>query len=272
MAIITVSRQCYSFGDEIAKKVADDLGYNFIDKQKIGNALAGLGLPANQIERFDEKKPSIWDLLAIEHEKFSCMMKAVIYGFAAADNTLILGRGAQILLQHFKGVLHLRIVAPFDIRLKRLMERDGDNEKNGEKMLRHKDRDSSGYIQSFFHADWNDPDYYDFIINTTTLSIASAAQMIMHAVAFEEFKNVPGERSGKLAALSLQYQTEAVLMELQRGSNSYIVVTHVDKGVVTLGGTCDSETLKSNCGMVISEIDGVRGVKNEIVVVKATAG
>ena len=150
MAIITVSRQRYSFGDEIAQKVADNLGYDFIDKEKIGEALAKLGFPANQVDRFDERKPSIWDSLAIQHNRFSCLMKAAVYGFARKDNTLILGRGAQVLLQNFPGVLHLRIVAPFEVRLERLMEQDGYDKKNGEKVLRQKDRDSSGYIRSLF--------------------------------------------------------------------------------------------------------------------------
>lgn len=272
MAIITVSRQRYSWGDEISKKVADDLGYDFIDKEKIGEALALLGLPASQMERFDEKKPSIWDALAIQHEKFSCLMKAVIYDFAAKDDALILGRGAQVLLKNFPGVLHLRIVAPFKVRLKRMMEQDGYDEKNGEKVLRQRDRDSSGYIRAFYNADWNDPDYYDLVINTATLSSGTATEMIMRTIHSAEYRDAPGQRPDKLAALSLQYKAEAVIMELHRGSNIYVSVTNVDDGVITLGGTTDSETVKNECGLAISKIAGVRGVNNHIMVAKPVYG
>jgi cytidylate kinase len=269
MAIITVSRQHYSLGDEIAKKVADDLGYALIDKQKVGDALAVLGLPAGQMDRYDEKKPSIWDSLAIQHNRFLCLMKAAIYDFAAKDNTLILGRGGQVLLKNFPGVLHLRMVSPFEVRLKRLMDHDGYDEKNGEKVLRQRDRDSSGYIRSFFSEDWNDPDYYDLVINTNTLSIDTATGMILSAIQSAEFQGDVSERTDRLAALCLKYKAEAVMMELQRGSNIYAAVTNVDKGIITLRGTASSAMIKEDCGLAISKIEGVKEIKNEIVVVKS---
>jgi cytidylate kinase len=269
MAIITVSRQLYSFGDEIAKKVADDLGYDLIDKEKIGEALAMLGLPATELERFDEKKPSIWASLASQHNRFSYLMKAAIYDFAQNNETLILGRGAQILLKDLPGTLHVRVVAPLKVRLGRIMEHEGYDEKNGERVLRQGDRDSSGYIRSFFNADWNDPDYYDLLINTKTISIDTAAGMMMNAVRSAEFKSDPDERSDKLAALSLQQKAEAVIMEVQRGNNIYVAVTDVDRGIVTLRGTTNSTMVKDDCGLAISKITGVREIKNEIAVIKA---
>ena len=272
MAIITVSRQRYSLGDEIAEKVADDLGYDFIDKEKIGEALAKLGLPVSQMERFDEKKPSIWDSLAIQHNKFSCLMKAVIYDYAGRNNALILGRGAQFLLKNFPGVLHIRIVAPFEVRLGRLMEHDGYDEKKGEKVLRQADRDSSGYIRSFFNADWNDSDYYDLVINTKTISIGTATGMITSAIHSAEFKIDPKHQLGKLATLSLQQKAEVVIMDVKRGNNIYATVADINEGIITLAGTADSKTVKDECGMAVSKIAGVKGIKNEIIVLKAGYG
>ena len=63
MAIITISRQMGSLGDEIAKSVADKLNYEYIDKPEITEALADYGLRVH--EKFDEKGLSFW-------ESFSC--------------------------------------------------------------------------------------------------------------------------------------------------------------------------------------------------------
>lgn len=269
MAIITVSRQANSYGDEIAKRVAEVLGYDFIDKQMIGQALAHLGLSTEQMDRFDEKKPSIWDALAIQKNKFLCLMKAVIYDFAEKDHTVILGRGSQCLLQDLPGTLHVRIVAPFKVRLRRLVEQDEHDEKSADRMLRKGDRDSSGYIRSFFNADWNDPDYYDLLVNTQTLSIATATEMITRAIQSEEFKCDPKARSDKLAALALEQKAEVAIMEIQKGNTIFASVADIDQGIVTLTGVADSEAIKQECGMVVSAIDGVKGVKNEIGIIKA---
>ena len=272
MAIITVSRQAYSNGDEIARKMADDLDYNLIDKDKIGAALADLGLAATEVERFDEKKPSIWDSLATQHTRFLHLMKAVIYDFARKNDTIILGRGAQILLKDIPGTLHLRIVAPMDVRLKRLVEDGGYDEKNGEKMLRQSDRNSSGYIQSFFGADWNDNDYYDLLINTKTISIEMAAGMITNAIHFTEFMSDAEERSSRLTALSLQQKAEAAIMAALRGNRIYVTVADVDEGILTLIGTADSEGVIDACEKAISKITGVREVRNEIALLKSVYG
>ena len=272
MAIITVSRQVYSNGDEIARQVADDLDYNLIEKEKIGEALANLGLPATEVERFDEKRPSIWDSLAVQHTRFLHLMRAVIYDFARRNDTIILGRGAQILLKDFPGTLPVRIVAPMGVRLKRLMEREGCDEKDGEKVLRQSDKDSSGYIQSFFAADWNDHDYYDLVINTKTISIEMAGGMISNAIHFTEFMSDPEERSRRLSALSLQQKAEAAIMAALRGNRIYVAVAEVDEGMITLRGTADSEAVIDACEKAISKIAGVRGIKNEIALLKSVYG
>ena len=54
MAIITVSRQLGSLGDEIAQNVANDLGYEYVNKTKIGEAFAIQGVPHIEIEKYDE--------------------------------------------------------------------------------------------------------------------------------------------------------------------------------------------------------------------------
>ena len=55
MAIITISRELGSLGTEIAQALADQLHYDYIDKGKIASSLAGFGLQAPEVERFDEK-------------------------------------------------------------------------------------------------------------------------------------------------------------------------------------------------------------------------
>ncbi len=272
MAIITVSRQRHSLGDEIAKAVADDLGYDFIDKQRIGDALSRLGLPARDMERFDEKKPSVWDALATHHTKFLFLMRAAIYDFAQKNNTLILGRGAQVLLKDLPGTLHVRIVAPMPVRLERLMVQEGYDEKNGEKVLRQSDRDSSGYIRSFFGEDWNDHNFYDLVINTKNISAVTAVAMIANTAQSVEFKREPDALYDKLAILSLQQQAELVLLDLRRGNPICASVTDIDRGIITLTGTADSEAVKDDCGLAISKIKDVKGVHNQIAVVKVNYG
>ena len=266
MAIITVSRQLGSFGDEIAQKVANNLDYEYVDKTKIGEALAIQGLPSTEMEKYDEKKPSIWDSFFIQRSKFLHLIRAVIYDFAGKNNTVILGRGGQVLLKDLPGALHVRIIAPLGIRLKRIMEREGYDERNGERILRRSDRESSGYIRSFFGADWNDQNLYDMVINTKAISIDTAVETIKDTIDSPEFKGGFKETLDKLADLALQQKAETIIMEMPGADNLF--VASVDKGVVTLTGSADLLKVKEDCEQEISRLKGVERIKNEILIVK----
>ena len=266
MAIITVSRQLGSLGDEIAQNVASDLGYEYVNKTKIGEALAIQGVPHIEIEKYDEKKPSIWDSFIIQRSKFLHLIRAVIYDFAGKNNTVILGRGGQVLLKNLPGALHVRIIAPLGVRLKRIMEREGYDERNGERILKRSDRESSGYIRSLFGADWNDQNLYDMIINTKAISIDSVVEMIKNTIDSSEFKKGFTETLDKLSDLALQQKAETIIMEM-RGIDR-VFVANVVKGVVTLVGSTDSLKVKEDCEREISKLKGVERIKNDILIVK----
>ena len=89
MAIITISRQAGSLGDEIAREVARTLGYDFIEKVQISEILSRLGFSTSEIDRLDEKKPSIWQTLTIQKELFANYIKASVYDLATRKNLVI---------------------------------------------------------------------------------------------------------------------------------------------------------------------------------------
>jgi cytidylate kinase len=55
MAVITVSREYYSRGTQIARQVAHDLGYNYFDKNILTEVARVANTTAKQISRYDER-------------------------------------------------------------------------------------------------------------------------------------------------------------------------------------------------------------------------
>ena len=55
MAVITVSREYYSRGTQIARQVAQDLGYNYFDKNILTEVARAANTTAKQISRYDER-------------------------------------------------------------------------------------------------------------------------------------------------------------------------------------------------------------------------
>lgn len=265
MAIITVSRQLGSFGDEMAERVANLLDYEYVNKEKIGEALSLQGLSASQMEKFDERKPSIWDSFSDQRRKFLHAIRAALYDFAGKDNSVIVGRGGQVLLKDLPGTLHVRVMAPYETRLKRIAEREYNDYKKGEQILRSNDRESSGYIKSFFGADWDDQSLYGLVINTKAISVDAGVKTIVETISSNEFQGSFEEAKEKLSDLSVMQKAEAVLIEMP-GVEDQVSILKVEKGVVTLTGLANSAEIKEECEKNISKIEGVIRIENDIIV------
>jgi cytidylate kinase len=259
MSIVTISRQLGSLGTEIAQGVAEKLSYEYVDKKKVTEALSPYGLFAADVEKFDEKKPTFWDSFQIQKKKFLHSLEAVIYDFARKGNVVIVGRGGQVLLRDLPGVLHVRISASFSIRLKRIMALEGGDEKKASRILNQSDRDSAGFLRSFFDVDWEDRGLYDLMINTEKLSAETGVKLIMDSVSSPEIQEGGKGIDARLIDLALTQKVEVILMGII-GIGFENVTVQVKGGMVRLGGFAASETLKEDCLRAAARIEGVNNV------------
>jgi cytidylate kinase len=263
MAVITVSRQLGSLGTEIAGEVAKRLNYAFAEKEQIGKMLVGYGFPELEVEKFDEKRTPPWDYLSIKRTKFLHLIRAVIYGLASQDNVVIVGRGGQVLLQDLPGALHVRVIAPFEVRVKRLIKGGQVDEKQAIGILRRSDYDSFGYMQSFFHVDWNNPELYNLLINSAKFPVEGAVQMIIDSARVKESHGGEQKAPEKLADLALLQKVEVLLIDLL-GVEFRQLEASVEKGVVALKGGVGSQAKKENCERMIRSLEGVKGMENQL--------
>jgi len=265
MAVITVSRQLGSLGTEIAQKVAEVLQYEFVDKEKIGKALAAHGLPEPELDKFDEKKPPLWDSLQLQRRKFLHFLQAVIYDYARKGRVVVVGRGGQVLLRDMPGTLHLRIVAPFDTRLRRFLGEMGGDERQAARVLRRSDRDSAGFLRSFFDVDWGDPALYDLVISSQKVSVDAAVQIILESLRSPEIEEGGKKAGEKLLDIALGQKVEATLMGIL-GVEIRHVNIQVEAGTVVLRGAVGSAEDRKKCEQAATLLEGVKKVDNQLLV------
>lgn len=261
MAIITISRQIGSLGNEIAMAAADKLGYEYIEKVQISEILSKLGFSISDIDKFDEKKPSIWQTLTVQKELFAHFIRAAVCELAARKNVVIVGRGGQVILKDIPGTLHIRVIAPYAARVSRLMEQREYEENDVKRMIRQSDNDSSGYLSTYFDANWDDSNLYDLVINTRAMTPSKSVEMITCAVDTNEMKESP-QMSEVLYDLALSHKAKAAILEIAGGGEW--VNLDVEKGVASLSGLVRSPAVKGACEKAILNIQGVKSVHNEL--------
>ena len=182
MAVITVSRQLGSLGGDIANAVAQRLGYRLAWRGLINQAARQARAPEMALEMLDELgllglKPSL-----SAQKAYLDAIRELIEELARNDNVLIVGRGGQAVLHGWPNTLHIRIIAPLDVRVERLVGRQEVSAEAALAQIRASDRRRKRFVERAYHVDWADPALYDLVINTASLDIAASAGLICQAV------------------------------------------------------------------------------------------
>lgn len=263
MPVITISRQLGSLGSEIARLLSRELSCSFLDKETLEKTFEEHGIARENVERFDERKPGFWDLFKTDKEKYLHFLKGAVFEFAQGNNGIILGRGGQAVLGDLPGVLHIRIIAPLDLRLNRIMKRYECEEREALKIIQHSDNERAGFHKFFFDVDWLDSSLYDLTINTGSISQEMASQLIEDALYSEEFKQRQEATRQKLEDLRLENEIKTSIVYRDKYIIQFLEVLAVN-GAITLHGIVDNQEDIDNCGKIALRTEGVKEVRNEI--------
>ena len=204
MAVITISRQFASSGSEIAKLVAERLGWTLIDSDFVDRVAERVGLPPEEVASREERVPSLMERLAktlatsspeaflttVEYapddaqaeENIVRMTNAVIHEAAEHGDVVLVGRGAQACLARRHDAVHVRIVAPRDIRVQAAEQRLGVSRKDAERTVDKVDHNRKAYVQAHYGRDWEDATNYHLVINSALMSLDDSADLIARAV------------------------------------------------------------------------------------------
>jgi cytidylate kinase len=182
VAVITISRENGSLGNITARAVAARLGYRVVMRELINQAALRAGAPAVALAIIDELH-----LLGVtpspeEYAAYTRAVQAVMEELAQAGDVVIVGRAGQVTLRGWAGVLHVRMIAPLELRARRLADRQHIAYAAGLAQARASDRERRAFLKRFYGVDWNDPRLYDLVINTERLSAETACAVICAAV------------------------------------------------------------------------------------------
>ncbi len=206
MAVITISRQLESLGDDVARLVAEKLGYQIFDKKMMAQVGQEMGLGTKAVEAAMGFKPqgakTVWEAIgttqrmtggdpsswtfgarsdALEGISVANLVKVINAGYKKG-NVLIIGRGGMAALQDKPDVLHVRITAPMAVRLQRMCDREHCSKDDAAAKLKERDASDVQWIKRYFDLESHDPQLFDVVINTAKITPAAAADLVIKAL------------------------------------------------------------------------------------------
>jgi cytidylate kinase len=168
MAVITISREIYSEGSYIGEKVAEALGYHFVDKSTIEKVFAEHSIV--QFKEVYESVPGFWARFDDMRTTTIRFLKQAILALARHGEMVIVGRGAFAVLGGFADVLNVRVQAPFPVRVRRVMEKEKITDADrAEALLKEGDEMRDAFVKSFYDIRWEDAaaaSAFDLVIDT----------------------------------------------------------------------------------------------------------
>lgn len=273
MGVLTVSRELGSGGDYIAQKVAEKLNWTLLDNEGFASAAHSYGYVRAELERVDERSPGWVDRFFRDRQLvYLDIMRAIVYECALRDNYVILGRGGNWLLRGIPGVFRARIIAPNEIRQKRLVQNEGISTAMAEEFLLHNDRERMAYTRYFFDSRWGDPVGFELVINTGFFEVDEAAEMLVSLMGREEFSKPSPSSSSNLQNLSFAQKVKAALMTDDRLDASGITVECSSPGHLLLHGRVNSEDEKNMAETISRSFSGVESVKSDLIVMPPIEG
>lgn len=190
--IITINRMYGSGGRAIGKALAEELGIGFYDKELIEIAAKDKNIPFGNLADVDEKRPGAWSF-PVNHEiQISQDYRAIpmndilfelqrdiILSLSDKEDCVIVGRCANHILQD--RTLSVFVYAPFETRVKNVMERLDREEKSARKLVKRMDKERRSYYEFFTDEKWLDMGQYDLCIDSSKFTTEEIVKILKEA-------------------------------------------------------------------------------------------
>jgi cytidylate kinase len=167
MNVITVSREYGTGGGEVARRLAEALGWELLDRQLLHQAAAVEHIPDADLEHLDEKAISMADRFRLHppHQRYIHGLNEAAKQAAARGNVVLVGRGTRQLLGERADCFHLRLVAPRDCRVKRMAQLENWTPEQALARCLEVDRTRERFTRYFFGAAALQSNQYDLVVN-----------------------------------------------------------------------------------------------------------
>ncbi len=186
--IITISREYGSGGRYIGKLVSEKLGIKLYDKEFVEEIAKSTGLSAEYIKDNEQKRTVLDNLnngyyagLTNADELF-IKESELIKEVAEKESCIIVGRCADFILKDKENVIRIFINNSMENKIKRATKFYGMSEEHATKEISRINKLRANHYKYYTENNWKDPSNYDICINSDSIGIDNAVELICDIV------------------------------------------------------------------------------------------
>jgi cytidylate kinase len=200
VTILAISRQKGSGGGHIGQVIAERRKLRYIDGPMLRDAAEYLRVHDPNLERVGERIDTWWSTMAgalamgglsglgmlpvdtVREADTAHIERRIIQEIAQQHPSVIVGRGAGHVLKGRPGVVNVLVHAPEAWRIERVAQHTGVAPAKAKDAVKESDRQRASFVRTLTGTDWTDARQYDLAIDTSTLGIEQATEMILQII------------------------------------------------------------------------------------------
>ncbi len=179
MSIITVSRDSFSHGEEIARKVAQQLGYDCLGSDGVTQAVQDvLDQPFGLLQATTEAGKAMRTRGVTR--KDVALFRSSFYDHMLQDNVVYHGLAGHLFLSDMPNVFKVHLVADMDDRVEEMARRLNIDTAEAHTRIMREDAQRQEWDESL-QVTTSETDPFDLSVNLHSLDVDRAAQIIVDA-------------------------------------------------------------------------------------------
>lgn len=199
--VITIEREYGSGAADIARKLAERLGWQLWDQHLTDEIARELDCESQAVEEHEERRDTLHyrlfkaflrgsfegslnagRLKMVDADGIRHVAERVVTAAANSGNSVIVGRGSTYYLRDRPDTYHVFIYAPLDAKVQRLRAA-GETEEKAIELAETVDRDRAAYVKQYFGAEWPAPRQLFHLMINSVIGDELVVQTILNSIA-----------------------------------------------------------------------------------------
>ena len=187
--VITIGCEYGARGNAVGRKVAEDLGIRFYDRELVDAIIDEVGGPEDIMEKVEEgvtiagkgvqgQERGNFSKYSDLTERAIHVQKQIIRKLADRESCVIIGRSADYILKDREDVLRIFIYSPNEVRIKNVMESHNLSEPDAKLLISEKDKRYHKRHLALTGSNRGDRHNRDLLIDSSLLGVERTASYI----------------------------------------------------------------------------------------------
>jgi cytidylate kinase len=198
--VVCISHTEGAGGEEVARIVAERLGFAYVDDEIVGRAAVKGRIGAAEVADEERRKSVVARLLealslenaelgggipprgeTLNSDDLRALIREAIEQTAARGNAVIVAHAASHAVPPGSGAVRVLVTASPATRAARISDAKSLDQPGAARAVKDSDAGRRDYLKRFYGIDEESPTQYDLVVNTDVLSFEQAATLVTEA-------------------------------------------------------------------------------------------